>query len=147
VRRSWRWWLPGSKRGLARGVAVVGYPVPTDPAALAELLGRADRLRAWAQQRGVELTGEPLDLRRLDRVIPQQDVSPDVAAWLPLDAGLYLGRLLVDHVNEATWTVRPNGHPVVRVPGHGDVDVTDISRRATATGGAGLWRAYQQLAT
>jgi hypothetical protein len=56
------------------------------------------------------------NLRRLDEVIAQQDIPAEVMAWLPLDAGLYLGTVLVDHVEGATWTVWPNGHPSCACP-------------------------------
>jgi hypothetical protein len=143
VRGSWRRWLPNRKHGVAIGIGVFGDTA--DAAAVGELLGRAERLRAWCRDRDIVLTGEPADLGRLDEAIAQPGIPPDDMAWLPLDAGVYLGTVLVDNVEGATWTVWPNGHPVVRVPGHGDVDVTDISDDAARPSGSGLWAAYQEL--
>jgi Family of unknown function (DUF6278) len=137
--------MPGRKHGIARGIAVFGRG--SDAAALAELLGQADRLRAWCRARGVALTGEPGDLRTLDEAIAQSGLPSEDMAWLPLDAAVYLGSVLVGNVEGATWTVWPNGHPVVRVPGHGEVDVTDIGGSASRPGGPGLWAIYQNLTT
>jgi hypothetical protein len=144
VRFTWRKWLPGRKHGVARGIAVLGQGA--DATAVGEVLRRADRLRAWCRDTAVVLTGEPADLRELDEAIARPGIAPEVMAWLPLEAGLYLGTLAVDHIAGASWKVWPNGHPVVRIPGRGDADVTEIGGRALAQGGSGLWAAYQRLA-
>jgi Family of unknown function (DUF6278) len=146
MRRWWRQWLPGPKHGIARGVAVFG-PNVSDADALSEVLRRDDRLQAWAATMGVVLTGEPEDLRRLDEVVTFGAVPPDVLSWLPNAAGLYLGTLLVDTVDGAAWAVWPNGHPVVRLPGGADADVTAIAGRAVTSRSSDLWSAYQRLAT
>jgi Family of unknown function (DUF6278) len=144
ARFMWRTWIPGRKHGIARGIAVVGQG--TDATVVGEMLRRADRLRAWCRDTGVVLTGQPADLRALDEAIARPGIALEVMAWLPLEAGLYLGTLAVDHIAGAGWTVWPIGHPVVRIPGRGDVDVTEIGGCAFAPGGAGLWAAYQRLA-
>jgi hypothetical protein len=58
---------------------------------------------------------------------------PDVAAWLPIEAGSYLGTVMIRTVPGAGWHTAPDGRPVVRLRSGAQVDVLG----AASTGPAG----------
>lgn len=117
----WRRWMPGPKRGVARGVAVYGHPHGPDPDHLHELLGRCEQLRRWARMHGLVLSGIPEDLELLDQVI---DELPPMEPPAPgNEAGLFLGTVILASVAGARWRVWPNAHPVIRLASGRELDV------------------------
>ncbi|MDQ2850390.1 MAG: DUF6278 family protein [Actinomycetota bacterium] len=119
----WRQWLPGPKHGIARGVVVWGSAGAADPTATFELMGQCRHLRAWAVDRGIDLDDAPDSLPALDRLVATWSGDPAVSSILDLEAGGYLGTVIVRHVPGSAWRSWPNGHPVVHVSSGRDLDV------------------------
>jgi Family of unknown function (DUF6278) len=102
VSSRWRRWIPGSRHGLARGVAVYGVPGCPDLEQLGELLGRCGQLRAFARAHGFELDGSPEDLGPLDQAIDEATDQgtgelggPSRIGAALTEAGLFLGSVIV----------------------------------------------------
>jgi hypothetical protein len=58
-------------------------------------------------------------------------MNDETRRLLETDGGLYLGTVIVRHYPGARWHIWPNGHPVVRLPSGGDLDmVAAVSNRA-----------------
>jgi uncharacterized protein DUF6278 len=117
----WRRWMPGPKRGVARGVVVYGHPHVPDPDHLHELLGRCEQLRRWARMHGLVLSGIPEDLELLDQVI--DELSPMEPSAQGNEAGLFLGTVILASVAGTRWRVWPNAHPVIRLASGRELDV------------------------
>lgn len=117
----WRRWMPGPKRGVARGVAVSGHPHGPDPDHLHELLGRCEELRSWARMHGLALSGIPEDLELLDQAIDELPTEGELPPGS--EAGLFLGTVIIACVAGACWRVWPNGHPVIRLASGRELDV------------------------
>jgi hemoglobin len=79
VRNGWRRWIPGSKHGLPRSVAVCGVPRP-DADRLDGLLGRCEQLRTWARAHSLELDGAPEELGLLDHAL-DETIDQVRASW------------------------------------------------------------------
>jgi Family of unknown function (DUF6278) len=149
----WRRWVPGTKHGLARGVAVYGVPRRPGPGRLDELLGRCEQLRAFARAHGFELDGSPEDLAVLDWAIDEAVAVADrelggrsrVVA-IGTEAGLFLGSVVVVTVADARWRLWPNGHPVVRLASGRDLDVAAVASDRVSEGGPRLADVYADAA-
>lgn len=136
MRRSWRRWLPGPKRGIARGTAAFG-PSSDDPSQLLELLGKCEALRAHASERGIDLDDGPASLVGLDDEVDSWNADPSTGRRLSNEIGCYLGTVIVKQVPGAFWRTWPNGHPVVRLPSGRDLDViAQAERRVSSRSGS-----------
>jgi Family of unknown function (DUF6278) len=137
----WRQWLPGPKHGVARGIAVHGSPgFQRDAERLTDHLADCRKLRAWARDHGVDLDDTPGSLAALDEGL--SPLTGETRRLLESDGGLYLGTVLVRHVHQGRWQVWPNGHPVVRLPSGGDLDVVAIVSNGARAGQPDLAALY-----
>jgi Family of unknown function (DUF6278) len=109
-----------------------------DAAGLAALLGHHESLAALLERRGHQLAESPECLALVDDAVHEWAQDPQVAPMLANEVGLYLGSVLVRQVPGATWQVWPNGHPVVRLAGGRELDVTELAARRVRTGGPAL---------
>jgi hypothetical protein len=142
ITQFWRRWVPGTKHGIARGVAVWGSPgFQKAPGQLADLLAECRKVRAWAEEHGFRLDGSPESLSALDETL-DRFADQQTASGLANEAGLYLGTVLIRHDDGARWKVWPNGHPVVRMPSGHDLDVVAIVNDASRTGKLELAKHY-----
>ena len=142
----WRRWMPGPKRGLARGVAVYGRPGGPDTDQLRELLGRCEELRRWARMRGLALSGIPEDLELLDQAIDE----PAAGGQPPApgnEAGLFLGSVIVTSIAGAHWRLRPNGHPIIRLASGRELDVVAMGNDRVSKGAPRLREVLADAAT
>jgi hypothetical protein len=134
-------------------VAVYGDPRRPDPEQLGELLGRCDRLRAFARAHGFDLDGSPEDLSLLDQAIDEATDQatgalggpPSIHAALT-EAGLFLGSVIVATVAVARWRWWPNGHPVVRLASGRDLDVAAMASDRVSKGAPRLADVYADAA-
>lgn len=98
-----------------------------DSEGLASGLGRSDELVRWLAERGDTLTDAPEDLAVVDGAIDDWKGHPEIGPALGNTVGLFLGSVLVRHVDGATWHVWPNGHPVVRLEDGHEYDVVALA--------------------
>jgi len=153
VGNRWRRWIPGPKHGLPHGVVVYGVPGRPDPKQLGELLGRCDRLRAFARAHGFELAGSPEDLSLLDHAIDEATDQANSGLGGPprigaaqAEAGLFLGSVIVATVAGAQWRLWPNGHPVVHLASGRDLDVAAMASDRVSKGAPRLADVYADAA-
>ena len=153
MRNRWRRWIPGPKHGLPRGVAVYSVPGRPDPQQLEELLGRCDRLRAFARIHGFELDGSPEDLRLLDQAIAEatDQAARELGGLSRIEAALteagpFLGSVIVATVAGARWLLWPNGHPVVHLASGRDLDVAALASDRVSKGAPLLAGVYADAA-
>lgn len=112
-----RWpWRRGPKRGIAQGVAMLsepGWDRAENAEELAASLGRQDELEGWLAQRGDALTDSPEDLAIVDSAIDGWTKHPTIGPALGNVVGLFLGSVLVRHVDGAVARLaeRPSGRP------------------------------------
>jgi hypothetical protein len=144
--------VPGPKHGLPRTAGVFGRPRP-GPEQLAVALSRCDHLRTWTRTRGFELDDTPEDLGLLDQALNEltgeargELGGPARAVRLGLEAGRFLGTVLVVTVPGARWRLWPNGHPVIRLPPGRDLDVVKLGSDRVTRGAPLLADAYAAAA-
>jgi hypothetical protein len=102
------------------------------PGGYEDLLSECARLRERARRAGVELDDTPGSLDALDQLLLLWHAHPDVAAWLPIEAGSYLGTVIIRTLPGAGWYTAADGRPVVQLRSGAQVDVL-----AASTGVAG----------
>jgi len=108
-----------------------------------DLLSECARLRERARRAGVELDDTPGSLDALDQLLLLWHAHPGGAAWLPIEAGSYLGTVIIRTVPGAGWHTATDGRPVVQLRSGAQVDVLG----AASTGAAGpstLTAVYQR---
>ena len=107
-----------------------------------DLLSECARFRERARRAAVELDDTPGSLEALDRLLLLWRAHPGGAAWLPIEAGSYLGTVIIRTVPGAGWHTAADGRPVVRLRSGAQVDV----RGAASTGAPGpsLTAIYQR---
>jgi hypothetical protein len=105
-----------------------------------------DGLRAWSSSHGLLLDDGPESLLELDRHLDSwnSDSSHHDAVDLSNEVGIYLGTVIIAHVNDAKWTVWPNGHPVVLLANGTELDVTRLTNDRFRHSGASLGTLYAQ---
>ena len=135
---AWQRRKGGRDRNIAKGLAVFGNPGFDDPKQLNELLFAHEDVLHWAGERDVPLSNEPDALATLDGVLDEWASDPNIGPQLANEVGVYLGNMIVGHVDGARWTVRPNGHPVVGLTTGLQVDVTDLVSQRLRRGGISL---------
>ena len=132
IRRLWR---RGRRRGTAQGVGVFGAPgFADDPDGLAALLGRHERLTKWMRAAGLDLQVSAYGLQAVDAMIDHWQDDPTIAPALSNDVGVFLGDVLIHEISGSRWHVWPNGHPVIRLKGGQEIDVTAQTRTRTDKG-------------
>ncbi len=117
----------GPKRGPARGVAVFRVTGDTRSRPVGGALPEG-HLREWASNHGVVLDGNPSTLAVLDQRLEEwnADASRHGRVDLPNDAGIYLGNVIVHHIDGSSWKIWPNGHPVIKIRDRKDIDVVAL---------------------
>jgi len=88
-----------------------------------DLLSECARLRERARRAGVELDDTPGSLDALDQLLLLWHAHPEVAAWLPIEAGSYLGTVIIRTVPGAGWHTAADGRPVVQLRSGAQFDV------------------------
>ena len=107
-----------------------------DPEGIAELLAECELLRSLAFRAGV----------RLDDLLPRWRDDPEVLPWLGDDAGLYLGTVLVRTVPGASWMIRADGQPLVRLASGREFDVVAAGHEWAVNGVPELSQWYGEVA-
>lgn len=138
-----RRWM-GQRHGVARGVGVYGSPGFDTPDRLDDLLSRCVPLRQWSNEHGLVLDDGPDSLAALDQRLDawSADESHHGTVDLPNEVGIYLGTVIVKHVDGSHWRVWPNGHPVVRLRSSRELDVTVMANERFNRTGPGLYAIY-----
>jgi Family of unknown function (DUF6278) len=138
----------GPKHGIPRGVAVFGSPGFDDPPALGDLLSRCARLRSWGLGHGIQLMNDPNSLTALDSKLDdwQSDPTHHGKVDLTNDVGIYLGHVIVTHVDGSHWQLWPNGHPVVRLKSGTEIDVISIASDRLERRVSGLGETFAKIA-
>jgi hypothetical protein len=109
-----------------------------------DLLSECTRLRERARRAGVELDDSPGSLRALDQLLRLWKAHPDVAAWLPIEAGSYLGTVIIRTVPGTRWHTAPGSRPLVQLRSGDKVDV--FAAAGTGAAGPGTLTAVYQRA-
>lgn len=99
-----------------------------DSEGLAALLGRHERLAGWMRAAGLDLHVSASGLQAVDAMIDHWQDDPTIAPALSNDVGIFLGDVLLHEVNGSRWHIWPNGHPVIRLKGGQEIDVTAQAR-------------------
>lgn len=135
------------RRAPAVGVTVVtageGPPAPED---LASLFSTCEQLRALVAASGVRLDESPASLEALDQLLPRWRDDAETVSWLGIDAGLYLGTVIVRTVPGAVWELWPNGHPVVRLASGREIVVVEAGHTWAEEGVPELSQLYAEVA-
>lgn len=121
-------------------------PAARDPEGIAELLSECELLRSQASREGVQLDDTTASLEALDQLVPRWRDDEEVLPWLGNDAGLYLGTVIVRTVPGASWGLRPDGQPVIRLASGREFDVVDSGREWASSGAPELSQLYAEVA-
>jgi hypothetical protein len=108
-----------------------------------DLLSECARLRERARRAGVELDETAASLDALDHLLLLWQAHLDVAAWLPIEAGSYLGTVIIRTVPGAGWHTAADGRPVVQLRSGAQVDVLGAASIG-AVGPSTLTAIYQR---
>jgi Family of unknown function (DUF6278) len=138
-------WM-GHKHGPARGVAVFGSADSKGPDGFENLSLSCDRLRQWSRDHELDLDDSPASLKRLDERLDswRSDATHHESVDLSNEVGIYLGSVIIKHVEGSRWRAWPNGHPVIRLNDGRDIDVTRLANKRLNHSGAGLASLYSQ---
>ncbi|MEV6996774.1 DUF6278 family protein [Streptomyces sp. NPDC093982] len=117
-----------------------------DPEGIAELLAECELLRSHASRAGVELDDTTASLEAVDQLVPRWREDEEILPWLGNDAGLYLGTVIVRTVPGASWKIRPDGQPVVRLASGREFDVVASGQEWAASGVPELSQLYAEVA-
>lgn len=130
-------WL--ARHGTAVGVAVNGSDgFDKNPAGLANLLSRHERLQQWLADQDVPLSYDVGGLARVEGCMDGWRADPLIRPQLGNEIGTFLGSVIVATVSSAVWTVWPNGHPVVALTSGRKIDVAALAARSVASGAPSL---------
>jgi hypothetical protein len=138
-------WM-GHKHGPARGVAVFGSADKSEPDRFENLSLSCDGLKKWAGDHEVVLDDSPESLNQLDERLDSwnSDATHHGNVDLSNEVGIYLGAVIIKHVEGSRWRVWPNGHPVVRLKEGKEFDVTRLANDRISHSGAALMSLYNQ---
>lgn len=117
-----------------------------DPEGIAELLAECELLRSQASRAGVRLDDSPASLEALDQLVPGWRDDEETSDWLGNDAGLYLGTVLVRTVAGASWMIRADGQPLVRLASGREFDVVAAGHEWAVNGVPELSQWYGEVA-
>jgi hypothetical protein len=117
------------KPNAARGIAVYGPQASNDVDVSHVLQISLARLIAWSSDDGLTLDESPESLILLDAKLDawNANVSHHAKVDLPNEVGIYVGTVIIKHVEGARWKVWPNGHPVVQLRSETTLDVTQMT--------------------
>jgi len=121
-------------------------PGTRDPEGIAELLSECELLRSHASRSGVRLDDTAASLEALDQLVPGWRDDEEVLLWLGNDAGLYLGTVIVRTVPGATWDLRSDGQPVIRLQSGREFDVVASGHEWAGSGVPELSQLYAEVA-
>jgi hypothetical protein len=123
---------------------VYGSPGFGDSDRLRNLLIRCERLRQCSSNHGLVLDDGPESLTKLDDRLDSWNSDPSHHGKVDLsnEVGIYLGAVIVSNIVESTWTVWPNGHPVIRLGSGEELDVTRLSNERLNHSGHSLSSLY-----
>ncbi|CAM5363080.1 MULTISPECIES: DUF6278 family protein [Streptomyces] len=121
-------------------------PGTRDPEGIAELLSECELLRSHASRSGVRLDDTAASLEALDQLVPGWRDDEEILLWLGNDAGLYLGTVIVRTVPGATWDLRSDGQPVIRLESGREFDVVASGHEWAASGVPELSQLYAEVA-
>ncbi|MBW8818955.1 MULTISPECIES: DUF6278 family protein [unclassified Streptomyces] len=121
-------------------------PGTRDPEGIAELLSECELLRSHAARSGVRLDDTAASLEALDQLVPGWRDDEEILLWLGNDAGLYLGTVIVRTVPGATWDLRSDGQPVIRLESGREFDVVASGHEWAASGVPELSQLYAEVA-
>jgi hypothetical protein len=140
-----RRWL-GHKYGPARGVAVFTNADKRVPDRYENLALSCDGLRKWSSDRELILDDAPESLSELDKRLDSwsSDETHHGKVDLSNEVGIYLGTVIIKNVEGSHWRVWPNGHPVIRLSGGKELDVTRLAHYRIKNSGPGLPALYAQ---
>ncbi len=119
----------GPKHGVARGTAVFGSSGSNHSEVPRALQLSSERLRTWSRDHGLVLDESPESLSRLDGRLDEWNADPLHHGRVDLsnEGGIYVGTVIIKHVEGAHWRVWPNGHPVIRLRSGAELDVTQMT--------------------
>jgi hypothetical protein len=117
-----------------------------DPEGIAGLLAECELLRSLAAEEGVRLDDTVDSLEALDQLLPRWRDEEENEDWLGNDAGLYLGTVIVRGVPGASWDIRSDGQPVVRLESGREFDVVELGQEWAASGAPELSQVYAEVA-
>ena len=121
-------------------------PEVHDAEGIAELLSECELLRHQAYRSGVQLDDTVASLEALDQLVPRWRDDAEVLEWLGNDAGLYLGTVIVRTVEGASWEIRSDGQPVIRLASGREFDVVADGHEWAASGVPELSQLYAEVA-
>jgi virulence-associated protein VagC len=119
----------GHKHGVARGTAVFTSNGSNDADLPRDFHLPSERLRVWSRDHGVTLDESPESLSLLDEHLDawNADATHHDKVDLSNEVGIYVGSVIVKHVEGAHWRVWPNGHPVIQLGNGATLDVTRMT--------------------
>jgi Family of unknown function (DUF6278) len=125
----WRRRWMGPKHGVARGTAVFSSHGATGAEVPRALQLSSERLRSWSRDHGLALDESPESLSLLDGRLDEWNADPTHHELVDLanEGGIYVGTVIIKHVEGAHWRVWPNGHPVIRLRSGVELDVTQLT--------------------
>lgn len=101
-------------------------------------LGQCSSLRQWAAARGATLADAAQGIEVLEGLLAGPEGN-ELAPWrLRVEAGLFIGTVLVRNLPAARWLLLPNGHPVVHLAENTDLDVIALARARLEIGAPDL---------
>jgi uncharacterized protein DUF6278 len=133
---------PDPGTGIARDYAIFFTGERGGAAALEEQLDAHLRqcsvLRQWASAQGEPLADAAPGLEALEGLLAKAAGNRPTPWRLRVEAGLFIGTVLVRNLSAAQWRLLPNGHPVVHLCGNTDLDVVALARARMETGAPDL---------
>jgi hypothetical protein len=101
---------------------------------------QCDRLRQSSLARGVVLDDSASSLALLSQRLDEwhSDRTHFEQVNLPVEVGVYLGQVIVTHVEGSHRKIWPNGHPVVRLCSGRELDVTAMASSRINHGGQSI---------
>jgi hypothetical protein len=137
------------KPDAARGTAVYGSKGSSDADVARILQISVDQLKAWSNDDGLTLDESPDSLVVLDARLDawNADASHHGNVDLPNNVGIYLGIVIIKHVEGARWNVEPDGHPVVQLRSGTTLDVTQMTGDRVNHSGLALDAIYSKAQT
>lgn len=132
---------PGT--GAARDYAIFFTRRPAVDAAAVEKqldahLGQCSSLRQWTAARGATLADAAPGIEVLEGLLTGPDRNLPAPWRLRVEAGLFIGTVLVRNLPAARWRLLPNGYPVVHLAENIDLDVIALARARLETGAPDL---------
>jgi hypothetical protein len=131
---------------MARGASVFGSKGFDDADRLQNLMLPCEGLRQWSRDHGLTLDDAPPGLKKLDERLDSwnSDVTHHGKVDLSNEVGIYLGNVIIKHVEGSQWTVWPNGHPIILLRSGTEIDVTRLTNERLNHSGPSLDTIYDR---